>query len=66
MVPSCTKPLIYLLNEEKMLLNEDTDNLILIHIMAIKNKNRAITRTINHIIIKNTERSTDHDLIYWI
>ena len=49
---------------------------ILIDIMAIKNKNRAITRTINHIIIKNTERSTqsagieieisDHDLIYWI
>ena len=26
MVPNCTKPLICLLNEEKMLLNEDTDN----------------------------------------
>ena len=48
---------------------------ILIHIMAIKNKSRTIT-LINHIIIKNTERSTqsagieieisDHDLIYWI
>ena len=49
---------------------------ILIHIMAIKNKNRTITRTIIHMIIQNTERSTqsagieieisDHDLIYWI
>ena len=80
MVPNCTKPLICLLNEEKMLLNEDTDNffaqtncnLNLYH----GHQEQKQGNNLDDNSHDNTERSTqsagieieisDHDLIYWI
>ena len=80
MVPNCTKPLICLLNEEKMLLNEDTDNffaqtncnLNLYH----GHQEQKQDNNLDDNSHDNTERSTqsagieieisDHDLIYWI
>ena len=68
MVPNCTKPLIYLFNEEKMLLNEDTDNFFAQTNCNLNSYHGHQEQKQGNNLDDNSHNNqiSDHDLIYWI